>query len=75
MKYIWFLAFPYVVVVSSISRWSDHKGLENVPIYSVERYNCMYEKEFCQDLAAALNEGHERRVGTENLNNVLYWKK
>lgn len=57
-RFYWLLALPYVVKVS-------YSIPKNIPTYSVElmpryEFGCGQDKDFCEDLAAALNEAHER---------------
>lgn len=42
----------------------DDKGnlSDNLSIYSVKRFDCGLDKEFCEDFAEAMNEAHRRRL-------------
>lgn len=53
-RYLWLLALPYVVTVSSQSTLGWYYKVGNAP--------CLGSLTYCEDLSAALNEAHERRT-------------
>ena len=80
MKYAWLLVLPYVVTVTTYSFTSS--GYPRYTNYRVDEINFHGNKEQAEDLAAALNEAHERRTHTKNeitgvtddKGKLLYWK-
>lgn len=60
-KWIWLLALPWYVVDSS-HVYHSASGTTDVIVHSwnIQGEECN-TKEYCEDLAAALNEAHERR--------------
>lgn len=69
-RFYWLLALPYVAQGSPQAYLKDNVLYEGG--YHVGSIECGLNKEECEDLAAALNEAHSRRVSEEAKN--LYWK-
>lgn len=70
-KWIWLLAVPYVVQVSSTG--FDRDDVESQAHYLLEvtsrfGFSCREDsKDFCYDMAEALNSAHERRMKRQQL--------
>ena len=62
-KWACLLAFPYMVARSSDTLIYENGKFQDY--YYVDKMSCG-DKEQCEDLAAALNEAHERKMGENN---------
>ena len=89
-RYIFLLALPYVVALSSYSCETNYLLVPDLncgkDLYRIEFKGKLWTacdpKEACEDLAAALNEAHEQRTHpkneitgeTDDEGKLLYWK-
>lgn len=60
-KWLFLLAVPYVVSVATVG-YSNGQEMIQTPNYFVDHIDCHRDKDFCEDMAEALNEAHKRRT-------------
>ena len=75
-RLIWLLALPYVVTFSTYSTsdwWSPDMPYSVTGKDSDTSFRCNEKgKDFCYDMAEALNEAHERRTKSKYIYDIEY---